>query len=254
MISAKTFLASSIAIIASFITAEAAVAPTYPFPGTVQTSGQTYDITWTFDGKNASTKYQIDFMTGSNDKQTVLYNVAKGVDPSLLKYSYVAPEVNPNSAVYFFMFTGDNGEYSWTTRFGIVGAEGQKLTDEPEKKQPNGDAIPWGNGKLASNATSAVAAANATSAASIAAAVVTSSAAPVVSSAAASSSVPVASSAASSAANAVTSAASSAVSAASSVAVAAASTNASTKANSGVSMVKPAFTLASAAVAAYFAL
>ena len=46
MVSAKTLLASSIAIVYSFVTTEAAIAATYPSPGTIQTSGKTYDITW----------------------------------------------------------------------------------------------------------------------------------------------------------------------------------------------------------------
>ncbi|KAI8075883.1 uncharacterized protein B0P05DRAFT_546779 [Gilbertella persicaria] len=245
MVSAKTFIASSIAVAASFITVEAAVAPTYPSPGTIQTSGQAYDITWTFDGKNASAKYQIDFMTGSNDNQTVLYNVAKGVDPSLLKYSFVAPQVDPNSAIYFFMFTGDNGEYAWTTRFGIVAAAGQNLTAEPKQKQPNGDAIPWGNGKLAANATTAASVSGVVSSSAVAAA--------------SSSVVPVASSSAADAAATTTVAtADSAVAAA---AVAAASSSApavaqvAAKSNtSGVSMLKPALTLVSGLAAVYFAL
>lgn len=46
MVSFKTFLATSVALIATFVNVEAAVSPTYPSPGTIQTEGQSYDITW----------------------------------------------------------------------------------------------------------------------------------------------------------------------------------------------------------------
>lgn len=46
MVSLKTFIASSVALMATFITVEAAVSPSYPSPGTIQTEGQSYDITW----------------------------------------------------------------------------------------------------------------------------------------------------------------------------------------------------------------
>lgn len=46
MVSLKTFLSSSVALIAAFATVEAAVFPSYPFPGSIQNEGQTYDITW----------------------------------------------------------------------------------------------------------------------------------------------------------------------------------------------------------------
>ncbi|KAI8094614.1 hypothetical protein BDF21DRAFT_97987 [Thamnidium elegans] len=125
MVSLKTFLSTSVALIAAFVAVEAAVAPTYPFPGTIQTEGQSYDITWTFDGKNPSAKYRIDFMTGSNDVQSVLSTVATDVDPAALKYTFVTPQVSPHAAVYFFMFTGSDGDVAWATRFGIVGADGK---------------------------------------------------------------------------------------------------------------------------------
>ncbi|GAA5807098.1 hypothetical protein MFLAVUS_000448 [Mucor flavus] len=153
MVSLKTFLSTSVALIATFVAVEAAVAPTYPFPGSIQNEGQSYDITWTFDGKNPSAKYRIDFMTGSNDVQSVLSNVATDVDPAALKYSFVTPQVAPHAAVYFFMFTGSDGDVAWATRFGIVGADG-KLVAEEEKTQTNGNKIPWGVGKLLSAADS----------------------------------------------------------------------------------------------------
>ncbi|KAI9472474.1 MAG: hypothetical protein EXX96DRAFT_490082 [Benjaminiella poitrasii] len=140
MVSVKSFLTSSFVTLLATQFANAAIAPTYPSPGVIQTEGQSYDISW-------------NFMTGSNDQQTVLMSVAKNVSADLLKYPFVAPQVTPHSAIYFFMFTGSNGETSWTTRFGII-APGGTLSAEPEQVEPNGDAIPWGNGALASGTSS----------------------------------------------------------------------------------------------------
>ncbi|KAG1051258.1 hypothetical protein G6F43_006521 [Rhizopus delemar] len=251
MVSFKVFITA--ALLSAL--AEAAVSPTYPQPGTVQIQGQSYDITWTFDGKNASETYQIDFMTGSNDNQKVLSTVAKGVSANLLKYSFTAPEVSPNSAIYFFMFTGSNGDQAWTTRFGIAANAGASLTPEPESTQPNGDKIPWGIGKLASsssNSTSAtssaiVASASAASSAISSAAAVSSPIA--VSSAAAPSSAAVSSSAAaSSAASSSVTAATVSPAASSAVRSPAASSSPSTSAGS---IVRPALSFIAAGVAGY---
>jgi hypothetical protein len=131
--------------------------------------------------------------------------------------------------VFKMMITGSKGDVSWTTRFGIAGADG-KLTTEPESKQPSGDAIPWGNGKLASGSGAAAA---------------VSSAAP------ASSSVVVAVESTNPTAAAVSSAVASAASSAASTPVAQAA--ASADSTSGASITKPVLTLVSAAIAGYFA-
>jgi hypothetical protein len=46
MVSIKSFITASAAILAAFATVEAAISPTYPQPGTIQTEGTAYDITW----------------------------------------------------------------------------------------------------------------------------------------------------------------------------------------------------------------
>ncbi|KAG2230106.1 hypothetical protein INT48_002460 [Thamnidium elegans] len=218
MVSLKTFLSTSVALIAAFVAVEAAVAPTYPFPGTIQTEGQSYDITW-------------NFMTGSNDVQSVLSTVATDVDPAALKYTFVTPQVSPHAAVYFFMFTGSDGDVAWATRFGIVGADG-KLEAEEKKTQSDGSKIPWGIGKLLSVDSSSSSSSNNTTAPATPSAETTPS--PVES--------PVE--------NEVVTppAASSSVSSVAQV------KNAETTAANGASMVKPVLTLASAAIAGYLAL
>jgi hypothetical protein len=46
MVSFKTFLATSVVLVATFVNVEGAVSPTYPSPGAIQTEGQPFDITW----------------------------------------------------------------------------------------------------------------------------------------------------------------------------------------------------------------
>jgi hypothetical protein len=46
MVSIKTFLATSVALVAAFVNVEAAVSPSYPQPGAIQPEGQAFDITW----------------------------------------------------------------------------------------------------------------------------------------------------------------------------------------------------------------
>ncbi|CAO3679411.1 unnamed protein product [Rhizopus stolonifer] len=250
MVSFKVFT------IAALLTAiaEAAISPSYPQPGTIQVQGQSYDITWSFDGKNPSQTYQIDFMTGNNDDQKVLKTVAKGVSASLLKYPFIAPEVSPNSAIYFFMFTGSEGDQAWTTRFGITPDANTKLTTEPQTTQPNGDKIPWGIGKLVSSS-------NSTSSASSAVPVAAVSSSPVVVSSVTASS-DISSSAAPSAAAAAVSSADASSSAAGDVSAPAgsafsakasssvASIKASTETSAGM-IVKPTLSLLAAGLTGY---
>ncbi|KAI9323671.1 hypothetical protein BX666DRAFT_1889237 [Dichotomocladium elegans] len=160
----------SLLITALAATVFATMAPSYPDPGTIWTAGKSYSILWADDGTAPSinqswTSFKIDFMTGSNDNQTFLTNVATGLDGSKISsYTWTAPNVDPYAAVYFFMFTNAAGESAWTTRFGIVAKDGDTLAAEPEKTQPNGQAIPWGNGHLASASAAATAAATSSSA------------------------------------------------------------------------------------------
>lgn len=67
---------------------------------------------------------------------------------------------------------GSNGDQEWTTRFGIVPNANTNLTTEPQSTQPDGQAIPWGNGTLASNSTTNSTAAVSSSSADIVAAAV----------------------------------------------------------------------------------
>lgn len=46
MVSIKSFLATSVVLVAAFVNVEAAVSPTYPSPGAIETEGKAFDITW----------------------------------------------------------------------------------------------------------------------------------------------------------------------------------------------------------------
>ncbi|KAI9275692.1 hypothetical protein BDA99DRAFT_194091 [Phascolomyces articulosus] len=139
---------------------KAALAPSYPEPGTVWTVGKEYDITWEEDGAKPSMKkgwknFKIDLMTGDNMDQVFLTNVASNLSAASgsTTFKYTAPNVSPYSPIYFFMFTNEEGENAWTTRFAIVGEDG-KQEAPANQKQPNGEKIPWGVGKLAVKAAS----------------------------------------------------------------------------------------------------
>ncbi|KAI9254856.1 hypothetical protein BY458DRAFT_480647 [Sporodiniella umbellata] len=128
---------------------QAGLAPTYPEPGTVWRAGQEYKIIWKDDKVGTDwKKFKIDFMTGDNHNQKVLKSVAVDVEGDKVStMAWVAPQVDPPSAIYFFMFTNEKGEHSWTTRFGITGSDG-KLVPAEHELQSDGAKIPWGVGKV----------------------------------------------------------------------------------------------------------
>ncbi|GAN05381.1 hypothetical protein MAM1_0089d04851 [Mucor ambiguus] len=105
--------------------------------------------------EKAWNKFKIDFMTGDNNSQKFLKNVARVGDldaKSVKTFNWTAPEVEPHAAVYFLMFTNEKGQNAWTTRFGITGPDG-KLVKPEHAVQPDGAKIPWGVGKLVSEPT-----------------------------------------------------------------------------------------------------
>ncbi|KAI9358355.1 hypothetical protein BD770DRAFT_387131 [Pilaira anomala] len=129
------------------------MAPNYPEPGTIWKTGEQYEISWFDDKKPPSvskawTKFKIDFMTGDNNNQKFLKNVARDLDGSKIStFNWTAPDVNPHSAIYFFMFTNENGDNAWTTRFAITDTE-ENMVKPQHAKQPDGAKIPWGVGKM----------------------------------------------------------------------------------------------------------
>ncbi|KAI0349423.1 hypothetical protein OH77DRAFT_1594241 [Trametes cingulata] len=95
-------------------------------------------------------------MSGSNNNMTRVTTVATGLDgsdPSLSPYKWTCPEVDPYSNIYFYQFTNgdDTQDSTWTSRFTITSADGDSEPPEHDT-QPDGHAISWGDGHLASAA------------------------------------------------------------------------------------------------------
>ncbi|CAO3591393.1 unnamed protein product [Absidia cylindrospora] len=131
---------------------KANMSPSYPEPGSVWTAGKEYEITWEEDNTeptiNATWKnFRIDLMSGEDLDQEKLTTIAENVKGDALKHKYTVPEVAPHAPIYFLMFTSDNGEYAWSSRFAIVGQDGKQEVPE-NSVQPTGEKIPWGVGKL----------------------------------------------------------------------------------------------------------
>ncbi|TKY90927.1 hypothetical protein EX895_000925 [Sporisorium graminicola] len=133
-------------------------ASTAPSPLTPSTTaeGSPLLIQWDQATSQAWKSMEIKLMTGSNQNMTELYTVAAGVDGTSSgagKLLWTAPNVSPNSAIYFFQFTHGGEDPTWTTRFAIADTTGA-VTSPPYAKQPEGPAIPWGLGKIVSAASS----------------------------------------------------------------------------------------------------
>jgi uncharacterized membrane protein YgcG len=131
------------------------VVPTAPGPGDSFRVGQQCTMTWTAGTAGRWKEMTIDLMTGANQAMVKVTNVASNIDgTSLTSYSWTCPDVSPNSAIYFYQFTDKNGANpTWTTRFTIASSDGSTTTPS-NADQPNGDAIPWGTGALASGSGS----------------------------------------------------------------------------------------------------
>ncbi|KAI8333719.1 hypothetical protein BC941DRAFT_336525, partial [Chlamydoabsidia padenii] len=135
---------------------KANMSPSNPEPGTVWTAGKEYEITWdnTEPTINATWKnFRIDLMTGEDNDQVLLTNIAENVRGDEMKYNYTAPQVDPPAPIYFLMFTNEDGEFAWSTRFAIVGQDGKQQVPE-QAVQPTGEKIPWGVGKLVADGAS----------------------------------------------------------------------------------------------------
>ncbi|KAI0081761.1 hypothetical protein K474DRAFT_1671657 [Panus rudis PR-1116 ss-1] len=126
--------------------------PTEPSPGDSYNSGENCTIAWIPDTDGIWTNVTINLMSGSNTDMTLVSNVASfldGTDPALTPFSWLCPDVSPNSAIYFYQFTNNDDitESKWTTRFTIASPNGESSPPE-YSLQPTGDYIPWGVGHL----------------------------------------------------------------------------------------------------------
>ncbi|KAI9021695.1 hypothetical protein CLU79DRAFT_702634 [Phycomyces nitens] len=135
-------------LVAFCVITNASLAPSVPEPGTVWQAGKEYEIIWVRRLETQFLTNFLDLMTGDNDDQVFLDTIASNMSGSdSMSYKWVVPEVDPHANIYFLMFTNDQDEVAWTTRFTIVGPD--NVQEEPEKSiQPDGQKIPWGIGKL----------------------------------------------------------------------------------------------------------
>lgn len=140
-------------------TAYADVTPDVPGPGVVYKVGGNCHTEWIGDtaSPTAWENMAIELMTGDNFNMIHLTTVATGLDGTKDgKFDHPCPNVNPNSAVYFYQYSAPGATTKqWTTRFAIASASGQ-TTPPTQATQPGTNApIPWGTGQLvdASSAT-----------------------------------------------------------------------------------------------------
>ncbi|CBQ68114.1 conserved hypothetical protein [Sporisorium reilianum SRZ2] len=142
----------------------AATAPS-PLTPSMTNEGSPLLIQWDTTTSQTWKSMEIKLMTGSNQNMTELYTVATGVDGTSSgagKLLWTAPNVSPNSAIYFFQFTHGGQDPTWTTRFAIADTTGG-VTSPPYAKQPEGPAIPWGQGRIVSGAVAAASSTNSSS-------------------------------------------------------------------------------------------
>ncbi|PWY97567.1 hypothetical protein BCV70DRAFT_213538 [Testicularia cyperi] len=132
--------------------------------------GSALMIQWDPTTNSSWKSMEIKFMTGANQNMTELYTVATGVDGTTSgagQLQWTAPDVNPNSKIYFFQFTRGGADPTWTTRFAIADEDGN-TTDPPYSTQPEGTAIPWGIGRITSSSSSSNSGSSASSSSSAA--------------------------------------------------------------------------------------
>jgi len=142
------------ALLASSVLVLADPNPSTPGPGAVYNSGAQCPIAWAADSTGAWKTMNIQLMTGDNLNMIPLTSVATvdGTSVSSNTFSWTCPEVIPNAAIYFYQFTSPAANNTlWTTRFAIASDTGV-TTPAPNATQPDGKAIPWGDGKLANPA------------------------------------------------------------------------------------------------------
>lgn len=124
-----------------------------PVPLTPDTSneGATCTINWNPDTTGIWKVMNIELMTGPNAPMKHLKTVATldGTSTTVTSFTYPCPAVEPNSAIYFYQFStpAKPAALTWTTRWAIADADG-KVTPPPQATQPDGQAVPWGDGNL----------------------------------------------------------------------------------------------------------
>jgi len=146
-----TVSAGLLGLLASARVAFAAINPTAPGPGDSFNAGAACTIQWGLDTSNTWKNFSIDLFTGSNLAQVAISGVAQGLDGTsgTGSFSWTCPQVQPNSAIYFYVFNQKHEDELFTTRFTIASSTGNSVAPQ-HATQPSGDAIPWGTGRVIS--------------------------------------------------------------------------------------------------------
>ncbi|KAG9003720.1 hypothetical protein FRB95_002835 [Tulasnella sp. JGI-2019a] len=122
--------------------------PLQPTNGRV---GSQCEISWLPDTTGKWMQTNIELMTGSNTAMAHITTVATldTIVTAASKFIYPCPNITPTAAIYWYQFShaAEPANLVWTTRFAIEGPNGQ-ITAEEHSRQPGGDAIPWGTGRL----------------------------------------------------------------------------------------------------------
>jgi len=129
--------------------------PLEPSADSVYDEGSTCSVGWMVDPTGLWTTMNIELMSGSNEDMihlktvgTVDGTIATLPNETFAEFDYPCLDVTPNSAIYFYQFSSPLfADLLWTTRFTIAGPQGQ-TTPPPNQTQPDGEAIPWGDGAL----------------------------------------------------------------------------------------------------------
>ncbi|KAI0047397.1 hypothetical protein FA95DRAFT_1472117, partial [Auriscalpium vulgare] len=132
--------------------------PSEPGPGEIFNEGANCHVAWTPDPTGLWKVTNIELMTGSNTNMVHLTTVAT-VDSTgtTTSFDYPCPAVTINSDIYFYQFTSPAApNRTWTTRFTIAGTNGETVAP-PNAVEPNGQAVPWGNGALTDPSTATAA-------------------------------------------------------------------------------------------------
>ncbi|KZT62188.1 hypothetical protein CALCODRAFT_420836, partial [Calocera cornea HHB12733] len=136
---------------ALLLLARAALTPTGPGPTDTFRAGSSCSISWTPDPTGEWTNVTIQLMSGQNMAMLPVLTVLTALDGTSAaptSYSYLCPEVEPYSAIYFYEFSQPGADSPvWTSRFTIAAPDGTTVPPE-YPTQPSGDAIPWGTGQL----------------------------------------------------------------------------------------------------------
>ncbi|KAF5378802.1 hypothetical protein D9615_006996 [Tricholomella constricta] len=140
----------SLILLACGLVARADVFPNFP-AADIERSGSTCRIGWGGDTSSTTAwkDMTIQLMTGDNFNMVHITTVATAQDGTVDgSFSWICPEVTPNSAIYFYQFRSPHTpNYQWTTRFTIASSSGQ-TTPPTNNTQPDGANIPWGTGAL----------------------------------------------------------------------------------------------------------